>query len=142
MNLRALERRRAIPHAIAGEDPAQTDAPFARVLGMVLRCGVIASATVVLWGGIEYLLRHGGVSANYAIFRGEPADLRSVGAIIGDASRGSARGVIQLGVLLLIATPVARVAFSVAGFVRRRDWLYAGVGGLVLMLLTYALISG
>jgi uncharacterized membrane protein len=141
VNQRAFDRHRTVPRRDERPGPEQTDAPFARVLGMVLRSGVIVSAAIVLWGGIEYLLRYGGVSANYTIFRGEPADLRLVGAIIDDASRGSARGLIQLGVLVLIATPVARVAFSIAGFVRQRDWLYAAAGGLVLGLLTYALTA-
>jgi uncharacterized membrane protein len=53
-----------------------------------------------------------------------------------------ARGVIQLGLLLLIATPIGRVVFSVIGFVRQRDWLYVAITLLVLRLLLYSLMSG
>jgi uncharacterized membrane protein len=114
---------------------------FTRVLGIVLRTGVLVSAAVVVCGGALYLLRQGSQSAAYGVFRGEPAALRSVTAIIGDAVRGSGRGIIQLGVILLIATPVARVAFSVVGFMRERDWLYAAVATAVLILLAAALTS-
>ena len=41
----------------------------------------------------------------------------------------------QLGLLLLIATPIARVVFSIFGFMRQRDWLYVGVTATVLALL-------
>ncbi len=77
-----------------------------------------------------------------SVFRGEPGDLRSVSGTVSDARSLSGRGLIQLGVLLLIATPIARVAFSVGGFVRQRDWMYVGIAAIVLMLLAYALCSG
>jgi uncharacterized membrane protein len=114
---------------------------FARVLGIVLRVGVLVSAAVVVCGGALYLVRQGSQSAAYGAFQGEPADLRSVTAIVGDAVHGSGRGMIQLGVLLLIATPVARVAFSVAGFIRERDWLYTAIAAAVLILLVASLTS-
>jgi uncharacterized membrane protein len=43
--------------------------------------------------------------------------------------------------LLLIATPVARVLFSVLGFGLERDWLYVAITLLVLALLIYTLTS-
>jgi uncharacterized membrane protein len=118
-----------------------TDARFARRLGTVLRVGVLLSAAVVFCGGVIYLLTHGGASPQFAVFRGEPGDLRSIHGILGDARHGSGRGVIQLGVLLLIATPVARVVFALAGFVRQRNWLYTAIAAAVLILLTFALTS-
>jgi uncharacterized membrane protein len=114
---------------------------FTRVLGIVLRSGVLVSAGVVLCGGTLYLFRQGSSPAQYAAFRGEPADLRSMSMIVGDALHGNGRGVIQLGILLLIATPVARVAFSVVGFIRQRDWLYTAIATVVLILLAAALTS-
>jgi uncharacterized membrane protein len=120
---------------------ASRDHSFTRVLGTVLRSGVLVSAAVVLFGGALYLVRQGSQSAAYGVFRGEPADLRAISTIIGDVVHGSGRGMIQLGVLLLIATPVARVAFSVVGFLRQRDWLYTVISTVVLILLAAALTS-
>jgi uncharacterized membrane protein len=51
------------------------------------------------------------------------------------------RGLIQLGLLLLIATPVARVAFSVLAFAEQRDWLYVSITLVVLAVLVYSLAS-
>ena len=48
---------------------------------------------------------------------------------------GRGRALIQLGLLLLIATPVARVAFSVFAFERQRDWTYVGITLFVLAVL-------
>jgi uncharacterized membrane protein len=51
------------------------------------------------------------------------------------------RGLIPLGLLLLIATPVARVAFSVVAFARQRDATYVAITFTVLALLLYSLFS-
>jgi uncharacterized membrane protein len=76
------------------------------------------------------------------VFRGEPGDLQSVTGIIADAKAFDGRGLIQLGVLVLIATPIARVAFSVIGFARQRDWLYVVMTLVVLVLLVYSVTTG
>ncbi len=112
------------------------------LLGNVLRTGVLAAAGFILIGGVLYLVRHGAESPNYHVFRGEPSDLRSIGGIVGDAISASSRGVIQLGFLLLIATPVMRVALSLVGFGKQRDWTYVVVSLTVLALLLYSLFGG
>ncbi|HEY6905099.1 MAG TPA: DUF1634 domain-containing protein [Candidatus Acidoferrales bacterium] len=111
------------------------------LIGLLLRTGVALAATVVLAGGIFYLTKYGGLKPDYRIFRGEPSDLRSIGGVVGDAASLHSRGIIQLGLLLLIATPIARVAFSVAGFASERDWLYVVITLVVLAVLIYSLSS-
>ena len=114
---------------------------FDILLGTVLRTGVLISAAVVAWGGVVYLSDRVVSAPDYHVFRGEPADLRSVSGIILDAKALDGRGLIQLGVLVLIATPIARVVFSVIGFATQRDWLYVGVTLVVLMLLIYSVTT-
>jgi uncharacterized membrane protein len=121
---------------------AWTDEALDALLGRVLQAGVLFSAIVVLCGGVVYLLRHGQSLPQYHVFRGEPGDLRSVGGIVSDAHSLSGRGLIQLGLLFLIATPIARVVFSVVGFLRQRDWMYVGITLTVLILLSYSLTRG
>jgi uncharacterized membrane protein len=112
------------------------------LIGNLLRVGVTLAAAVVLFGGTVYLFRHGLAAPHYQVFVGEPADLRSVSGIVRDALAFRGRGLIQLGLLLLIATPVARVAFSVAAFAMQRDRLYAVVALIVLAVLMYSLMGG
>ena len=112
------------------------------LIGNLLRVGVTLAAAVVLFGGPVYLFRHGLAAPHYHIFVGEPADLRSVSGIVRDALALRGRGLIQLGLLLLIATPVARVAFSVAAFAVQRDRLYVVVALIVLAVLMYSLMGG
>jgi uncharacterized membrane protein len=75
----------------------------------------------------------GAISAGF----GAPTlDLSSLGAGV---SHGAAASVLQLGMLILIATPITRVAASVLLFLRERDALYVGVTLLVLGMLLFAL---
>ena len=114
---------------------------FEAAIGALLRAGVTLAATVVLGGGIFYLTKYADRKPDYRIFLGEPTDLRSIAGVVHDVASLHSRGIIQLGLLLLIATPIARVAFSVAGFALERDWLYVGITLAVLGVLVYSLLS-
>jgi uncharacterized membrane protein len=121
---------------------AWTDQRVEINLGRLLRGGVFLAAAIVLIGGVLYLARHGTAFPIYRVFRGEPTDLRSVHGIVADVLTWSSRGLIQFGLLLLVATPVARVAFSVFAFIRLRDRMYVIVTLIVLILLLYSLSGG
>jgi uncharacterized membrane protein len=112
------------------------------ILGNLLRWGVILATTVVIIGGVFYLIHYGDRTVDLSDFRGEPEELRSVGGIIDFALDGRRRGIIQLGLLLLIATPIARVIFSVIVFALQRDLTYIIVTLIVLSVLLYGLLTG
>ena len=114
---------------------------FAVLLGRVLRVGVMTAAAIVVVGASVYLAKHGTVHQDYQVFTGEPAELRSIGGVAVDAAHGSGRGLIQLGLLVLIATPVVRVLCSIVGFFREGDYIYVFVTLAVLGLLAYSLIA-
>ena len=111
------------------------------ILGNLLRSGVLLSAAVVLAGACVYLSRHAHESADYRIFRGEPSEFRTIPGVIHSVINGRGRGLIQLGLLFLIATPIARVAFSIAGFAVERDWMYVGFTVIVLVILLYSFLG-
>ena len=119
-----------------------TDEQAEQIIGNLLRIGVSIAAAVVSLGGSIYLLRHGAALPQYQVFRGEPADLRTVSGIVADVLSFRARGLIQFGLLLLIATPVARVAFSVFAFARQHDRTYVVVTLIVLSILIFSLAGG
>ena len=116
-----------------------TDEQMDLVISTLLRSGVIVAALVVLVGGIFYLIRYGAILPDYGIFHGEPVHLRTVSGIGQDALSFHPSGIIQLGLLLLMATPVARVAFSVLAFALQRDRTYVIVTLIVLTILLYSL---
>jgi uncharacterized membrane protein len=119
-----------------------TDQKVENIIGTLLLTGIILSAAVVFTGAVIFLVRHGGSPADYKVFKGEPSDLRSVRGVVERATHLSGRGIIQLGLLLLIATPVARVAFAIYGFAAEGDRLYVGFTIIVLAVLFYSLLGG
>ena len=118
-----------------------TDQRIDLIMSRLLRTGVILSALFVLAGGVLFLLHHSTPVAEYRHFQGEPAEFRTIPGIFHDALALHGRGLIQLGLLLLIATPIARVAFSVVAFLYERDWMYVLVTLIVLGLLLYSLLG-
>ena len=125
----------------AGINRGWTDQKLENVVGNLLRTGVSLSALVVAIGGIIYLARHGREPANYRVFHGEPSDLRSLSGIVHDALAFRGRGIIQFGLLVLIATPVFRVALSIWGFAAEGDRMYMIFTGIVLVVLLYSLLG-
>jgi uncharacterized membrane protein len=118
---------------------AWSDQQVEQRIGTLLRVGVVLAAAVVALGGLFFLARHGAEAPNYQVFRGEPASLRSVGGIIAGARELRGVGLSQLGLLILLATPVARVALAAYAFARQRDRLYLGVTLFVLAVLLYSI---
>src|SRR2546426_2662678 len=112
------------------------------LMGELLRTGVLLAALVVLVGGVVYLTRHSMPIMNYQVFQGEPTELRTISGILHEALALRGRGLIQLGLLILIATPVARVAFSVFAFLYQGDRKYVLFTLVVLGLLLFSLLGG
>lgn len=121
--------------------PRWSDQRVEQLVGGLLRVGVLVAALVVAAGGVEYLRREGHRTHDYRVFASEPRDLRGVAGILHDVATGSSAGIIQLGLLLLMATPVARVLLSVIAFALQRDRLYVGVTLVVLSVLLYSLLA-
>jgi uncharacterized membrane protein len=119
-----------------------TDRQVDRIIGALLRYGVLLSAAVVAAGGIWYLIQYGTSPPGYHVFRGEPEYLRHLRGIVSGIPGFHCRRMIQLGLVLLIATPVARVAFSVVAFVLQQDRTYVAITLIVLGVLLFSLMGG
>jgi uncharacterized membrane protein len=113
-----------------------------QVIGNLLLAGVIISGVVAAAGGVLYLRHYGATTPDYRIFHGEPANLRDLQSIASTALSLKSQGIIQLGLLLLIATPIARVILSVFAFAFQRDALYVVITLIVLAVLTFSLLGG
>jgi uncharacterized membrane protein len=112
------------------------------IIGNLLRGGVLLSTLIVILGGIVYLWRHGEQLPEYKTFHGQPMAFRTIPGIFQSVFEGKGRGIIQLGVLVLIATPFVRVAFSIFGYFREKDYLYMGVTLLVLGIILFSMMGG
>jgi uncharacterized membrane protein len=116
-----------------------TDRRLEAIISVLLRTGVLLSAAVVLLGGVCYLSKHGHEQPEYRVFRGTPETYRSISSVIDSVGPSNCQDIIQFGLLLLILTPVARVAFSLAGFALECDRTYMALTAIVLAILIYGL---
>jgi uncharacterized membrane protein len=119
-----------------------TDERVEQLLGWVLQLGVVLAAAVALLGGLIEVVQHGMQAADYRVFHGEPADVSTLRGIVVGALHLNGRDVVQLGVVLLLITPITRVALSALAFARQRDRVYVLVTCLVLGLLLTSLLTG
>jgi uncharacterized membrane protein len=121
--------------------PVASDDQVEERVGALLQAGVLVASVLVALGGIVFLVKYGTTAPHHETFSGEPSDLRSIGGIVKAAAGLRGRGLIQLGILVLLATPVARVAFSLYTFIRQRDRTYVLITGFVLVLLLGSLFQ-
>jgi uncharacterized membrane protein len=119
-----------------------SDERVEKIMGTLLQTGVIISGLVVFVGGILYFLQFRHAPEDYRNFVAERASLRSVTAVGKRALGGDGRAIIQVGLLLLIATPVARVIFSIIAFELEKDRLYVLLTVIVFLILLYSLFGG
>lgn len=100
-----------------------------------LRVGVLLSATVILVGLISFFLtgESGYIGHSY------PTQIKD---IFEGALAFKPFGVIMLGLLLLILTPVFRVGVSIWVFILEKDWLYTGISAIVFLILCSSFFFG
>ena len=123
------------------------------VISYALRAGVLLSAAVILFGivlcavsrntGYAPILPHH-LSDILAFHQGAgPGYFPTFPSVVArEAVAGKPYAIIGFGMLLLIATPVVRVALSVVFFLVQRDWLYVGITVFVLAVLLLSLVAG
>ena len=118
------------------------DTDIQSLIGQVLRAGMVISMSIVFVGGVTYLIRHGHTISNYKKFTGIPAFVQSPAPLINGVLNFKGQAIIQMGIVLLIATPILRVMFSAVGFALEKDYLYVGISVLVLLIIFASLLGG
>jgi uncharacterized membrane protein len=119
-----------------------SDQTFAQLIGRLLQIGVALSAFITIVGGGLVLIQHGSRTPNYSDFRGQPSHVTTVGGILRGVLELRSESIVQLGVVVLIATPIIRVAFTFVVFLLQRDRVYVAITGVVLALLLVGLTFG
>jgi uncharacterized membrane protein len=105
-----------------------------RLVSYSLRVGVFASALLSMVGLFVWAVE--GSNNVVAVVRSE------IAGVLASAVRGNDSGIIYLAVVVLIATPVFRVAVSSIYFAREGDRRYVLISLAVLSMLIFALVSG
>ena len=128
--------------SVAAQTPDRwSDEAIEATVGRLLQAGVVLAAALVLVGGLRYLAHHGAAPPPGRLFSGEPVELREMGGILRGAATLGGRALIMCGLLVLIGTPVMRVAASLVAFLHQRDWTYTAMTAFVLALLLASMLG-
>jgi uncharacterized membrane protein len=138
----------SLDQALARE-PEPQDARVRRaelIISGVLRAGVLTSLLLILTGTLVTFLHH----PEYASSPAEWVRLTRPGAATAHTLREVATGILAFrgqaivaaGLLVLILTPVLRVAVSILAFVAQRDRTYVVITSVVLLLLLLSFVLG
>lgn len=111
------------------------------VLSWVLRIGLGIAFIIVFIGGSLFLWQHANDHIDYKVFNGQFISLKGIKESFESAVYDHYLGFIQLGILLLIATPIVRVIFCMVIFAIERDMLYVSLSGVVLIILLFSFLS-
>ena len=109
------------------------------LIGQVLRIGTMLSCGITFIGLCIFMVHNARAIPHYHIFLSSMGQFYGPAMLMHHVMQGQATALLELGILLLIATPVARVAFLVGAFALERDRMYVGVSGLVLLILLYSI---
>jgi uncharacterized membrane protein len=132
---------------------AERDAEAARrvrqielVISRLLRGGVLLSLGIVLVGTVLTFVHHPTYATSPGEFDRLTSNEASFPTSLADVVRGvgnlEGRAIVTLGLLVLLATPVMRVAVSILAFLHERDHTFAVITSVVLMLLITSLVLG
>jgi uncharacterized membrane protein len=112
-----------------------TDQRMDEIIAKLLRAGVLLAALLVLAGGVAYVASSGRTVPDYRQFHPEMRGLRVLRTLPWPEA------LIEIGLLTLIATPVARVIFCLTAFAVERDRMYMCFTGAVLAVLLYSICT-
>jgi uncharacterized membrane protein len=127
---------------IPEHEPEWVDTAISRLL----RTGVVVSMAVVIIGLAFTFIHHPQyVRSTSALGRlTDPGAMypHRLNEVAGQIRSGRGQAIVMLGLLMLIATPVTRVAFSIVAFALERDRLYVAITAAVLLLLVVSFAIG
>lgn len=113
------------------------------IVGTLLRYGVMTASAIVLMGGLYFLFQHGQAPVpSYHRFVGESIGYTTFSGILQGAIALQAKAIIQFGVMVLIATPILRILFSLIGFTIEKDRLYIVITLVVLCVIMLSTFGG
>jgi len=112
---------------------------IADVISRVLRYGVLISAAIII-AGLLLLIAANGLSDATPLLNFDLRQAPTLGSFASGLASLQPYSVIELGAIVLIATPVSRVLISVFLFAAQKDRTYTLITLVVLSLLLFSML--
>jgi len=118
---------------------------FRTVIGVVLRYGVVASFFIVALGSIllftEGQTGYSPLESTQSLVGHRDASLVGLGPLLDGVAAGRPYALIDLGLLILLATPLARVAISIPLFLEEGSYAFVAITTTVLAILLLSIFA-
>lgn len=119
-----------------------TDADLNRSVGNLLRLGVILSVATSLIGFIKLFSEGFQMPKKYKLLDMGSSSEKVWGQFWDSLCKGEGMAIIQLGILLLIFTPLMRIIFALIGYLKEKDYVYVIISSIVLAIMAISFFTG
>ncbi|MCU7615708.1 DUF1634 domain-containing protein [Chryseobacterium sp. PBS4-4] len=119
-----------------------TDVDLNRSVGNLLRLGVILSVITSLIGFIKLFTEGFKMPRKYKLLDMGTSSEKVWGHFWETLCKGEGMAIIQLGILMLIFTPLMRIIFALIGYLKEKDYLYVAISSIVLIIMVISFVTG
>ncbi|MBQ0152517.1 MAG: DUF1634 domain-containing protein [Chryseobacterium sp.] len=119
-----------------------TDVDLNRSVGNLLRLGVVLSVTISLVGFIKLFLEGFTMPKKYSMLDLGDTSEQVWTKFWESLIKGEGMAIIQLGILILIFTPLMRIIFALIGYLKEKDYVYVVISSIVLAIMTISFFAG
>lgn len=119
-----------------------TDVDLNRSVGNLLRLGVLLSVTISLVGFIKLFFEGFEMPKKYTSLDVGSSSEKVWGHFWHSLGAGEGMAIIQLGILILIVTPIMRIVFALIGYLKEKDYVYVVISSIVLAIMAISFFTG
>ncbi|WP_294288345.1 DUF1634 domain-containing protein [uncultured Chryseobacterium sp.] len=119
-----------------------TDTDLNRSVGNLLRLGVILSVITSLVGFVKLFMEGFQMPKKYRLLEMGESSEKVWSHFWNTLCKGEGMAIIQLGILLLIFTPLMRIIFALIGYLKEKDYVYVVISSIVLAIMAISFFTG
>nr|WP_314498123.1 DUF1634 domain-containing protein [uncultured Chryseobacterium sp.] len=119
-----------------------TDVDLNRSVGNLLRLGVILSVIISLVGFVKLFTEGFKMPRKYKLLEMGTSSEKVWSQFWETLCKGEGMAIIQLGILILIFTPLMRIIFALIGYLKEKDYLYVLISSIVLAIMAVSFFTG
>ena len=119
-----------------------TDVDLNRSVGNLLRLGVILSVITSLIGFVKLFMEGFQMPRKYKLLDMGPSSEKVWSHFWETLCKGEGMAIIQLGILMLIFTPLMRIIFALIGYLKEKDYVYVIISSIVLAIMAISFFTG
>lgn len=119
-----------------------TDVDLNRSVGNLLRLGVLLSVATSIIGFVKLFFEGFEMPKKYTSLDVGSSSEKVWSHFWHSLGAGEGMAIIQLGILILIITPLMRIVFALVGYLKEKDYVYVVISSIVLAIMAISFFTG